>query len=97
VKSNAKVGIKRSAKVWPTLRRIKDMKVGERGYTAPWVFKPDNNDPAVGYLETDAPIMPDPGGTAQMEVKCVGAGQYEVEQSYAAMKLMGLVNIARRS
>ena len=68
----------------PKLERlIKDMAVGELGYTVPWALIFDENE--TPYLQVDFPIMPFNRGTLKMPVKKITPERngYEINLNFA--------------
>ena len=56
----------------PEAEKIKNMVPGQVGYTVPWAVNRDNINPEYS-------LRPEPGGTVQLKVKCIGVGMYELD------------------
>ena len=54
--------------------RIKNMRLGEIGYTVPWAYDPKTN-----KLNLEYSVEPATHGTVQMEVICLGRENYTVK------------------
>ena len=52
-------------------RKIRDMLIGETGYTVPWAVQD-------GELNESFPIKPDKFGTRSLRVECVGKRQFHI-------------------
>ena len=52
-------------------RKIRDMLIGETGYTVPWAVRD-------GALNESFTIEPNKGGTLSLRVECVGKEQFHI-------------------
>ena len=59
----------------PEERQIRDMKLGEEGYTLSWAWAVHTEQGLA--LNIAYPVCPNPGGTIEMRIKCI-AGGWEV-------------------
>ena len=62
-----------------SVRSIKDMEVGETGYTVPWALAFDFQEKP--YLNVGMSVYKKPSGTVKLPITCTGAGKKDYEIS----------------